>query len=143
MESNFDSLLYYGTKGRWFSRHYTATLLIQTTASDLGLAHFTFRADISLYLSNMTNAKESIASLAHDFREDHISEAQFKSSLRDEWIPAIDAFISKWSKHLVPIDMRNAIDDVRRNIDLDPVVWPTLLCLSKNRDDTCSLAPVV
>ena len=126
-----------------FSSHYTTSLLIQTTASDLGLAHFSSRAEISLYLSNMTNVKDSIASLAHDFREDHISEAQFKASLRDKWIPASNAFITKWSKHLVPIDIRNAIDDVRRNIDLDPVIWPPLLRLSRNRDDTCSLAPLV
>ena len=86
----------------------------------------------------MTNVKDSIASLAHDFREDHISEAQFKASLRDKWIPATNAFITKWSKHLVPIDIRIAIADVCRNVDLVPVVWPPLLCLSRNNDGTYS-----
>ena len=141
MESNMDSLLHYGTRRRLFSTRYPAAVIIQTTGTDLGLAHFISPAEISLYLSNMTNVKDNIASLAHDFRQDHITEAQFKDTLRDEWIPTFNAFIAKWSKDLVPIDMRDAIDDVRRNIDLDPVIWPPLRRLARNRDGTYSLAP--
>ena len=124
-----------------FSSRYPAAVIIQTTGTDLDLAHFTSAAEITLYLSNMTNVKDNIASLARDFRQDHITEAQFKDTLRDEWIPTFNAFIAKWSKDLVPIDIRDAIDDVRRNIDLDPVVWPLLFRLSRNSDDTYLLAP--
>jgi len=138
MDSTTDSMLYYGTLDRHRSSQYTTLCAIQTTASDLGLVHFSSRAEMSLYLSNMTNVKDIIDSLAHDFRENHKSEDQFKASLRNKWIPATNAFMSKWSKYLVPIDIRIAIADVRRNIDLSPVVWPPLLCLSRNNDGTYS-----
>ena len=138
MDSTMDSMLYYGTQDRYLSSQYTTLCAIQTTASDLGLVHFSSRAEMSLYLSNMTNVKDIIDSLAHDFRENHKSEAQYKASLRNKWIPATNAFMTKWSKHLVPIDIRIAIADVRRNIDLVPVVWPPLLCLSRNGDGTYS-----
>ena len=80
----------------------------------------------------MNEVKQRIDVVANQRRDGLISEAQFKTFLRERWIPLTDQFISQWSKLLVPIDIRSAINDVRKNVDLTPIGWPPLRRLRRN-----------
>ena len=42
-------------------------------------------------------------------------------------IPLTDWYISEWGLHMVPLDVRRAIADVRSCLGLSNVLWPAIL----------------
>ena len=131
--------IYYGDEPRLHSTEYQHGLLIQTSGTDGGCLEFSSMDQRRLYLARMTEVKERIDVVANRRRDRVITEAQFKTFLRDQWIPLTDQFISQWSKLLVPFDIRSAIDDVRKNVDLVPITWPPLRRLRRNTNGQYSL----
>lgn len=46
---------------------------------------------------------------------------------RTVWIPLTERYISEWGLHMVPLDIRRAIADIRSSISMSAVVWPAIL----------------
>jgi len=140
---NHDTRLYYGDADRFDSIDYRYySLLIQTSFTDAGCIQFKSVAELDRYRTMMDEVKRRIDVVANQRRDRHISEAQFKTFLRQEWIPLTDEFISQWSQSLVPVDIRDAIDDIRKNVDLPAFEWPALRRLRKGTDGEWQLDPL-
>ena len=123
--------IYYGDETRLHSTEHQHGLLIQTSHTDGGCIEFSSPDQRRLYLARMNEVKERIDVVANQRRDRLISEEQFKTVLREQWIPLVDHFISQWSETLVPIDIRQAVDDVRKNVDLPKIAWPPLRRIRK------------
>ena len=73
----------------------------------------------------------SLRGLAATINEDgsrgNVTEAERLNRFRLLWIPLVDQFIDKWGLHKVPLDIRQAIADVRIHLGRAPVLWPAML----------------
>ena len=130
--NDYSGRIYYGDQHRLDSTEISHGLLIQTSHTDAGCLQFSSMDERRQYLASMTEVKQRIGVVGNQRRDRLISESQYKTFLREQWIPLTDEFISQWSKLLVPIDIRSAIDDVRANVDLSPIEWPPLFRLRRN-----------
>ena len=106
--------------------------------------YFQFSSEVQLaqYVAMMNSVKERIDVVANQYHDGQITVTQFKSFLRQHWVPLTEQFISQWSMTLVPVDIHNAIDDVRKNVHLFTVVWPPLRYLRKHTGGDWYLLPL-
>jgi len=76
------------------------------------------------YVNQLEDIKNVINALNQDQTEGKISAVMYASKLEYEWIPMIDHFVAEWGKDMVPHDVRQSADDVKRTVDLPPYDWP-------------------
>ena len=128
---DYSGRYYYGGDERLNDPDYQHGVLVQTSLRDGGVIQFRSLDEQHQYLAMMNEVKARIDVVANQRRDRLISEEQFKTVLREQWIPLVDHFISQWSETLVPIDIRQAVDDVRKNVDLPKIAWPPLRRIRK------------
>ena len=93
------------------------------------LLDFEDQASAMQWQHDTTSIKSLIADINEDYSKGLTSQLERKTRLHNLWIPLTEEFVSEWGKHMVPLDIRRAIADVRRNIDMDAVDWPAILYL--------------
>ena len=63
----------------------------------------------------------------------HSSSLEEKAiRFRTVWIPVTDRYISERGLHMVPLDIRRAIADVRSSLGMSIVLWPAILYRDNN-----------
>ena len=91
---DYSGRIYYGENHRLDSTEYLYGLLIQTSRTDAGCIQFSSLDERRQYLARMNEVKQRIGVVANQRRDGLISEAQFKTFLRERWIPLTNQFIS-------------------------------------------------
>ena len=122
-----ERIYYYGGESRKNDPTYSYNTLLGTSSTDYGLLQFSSAEEAGQFLKSMSSLKGYIGDHGKQYRSGAMTLKQWREFLRKKWIPVTDLFIQKWGKHMVPIDIRSAIDDVRSHIDLPPIVWPDLV----------------
>ena len=120
-------IYYYGSKSRKNDPTYSYNAMINSSATDFGLLQFSSAEEAGQFLKSVSSLKGYIGDHGKQYNSGAMTLKQWREFLRKKWIPVTDLFIQKWGKDMVPIDIREAIDDVRSNIDLPPIVWPDLV----------------
>ena len=62
-----------------------------------------------------------------DYRRGRISVKEKSIRFRTVWVPLTDRYISEWGLHMVPLDMRRAVADVRSYLGMSTVLWSDIL----------------
>ena len=76
--------------------------------------------------------KNCAATINHEYQRGNISLAEKSLRFRTVWILLADRYISTWGLHMVPLDIRCAIADVRSCLGLSAVLWPAILYRDDN-----------
>ena len=83
---------------------------------------------------NFINHYRGVQNLISDIREARQQKDEpiqlFKDAILVQWIPLTNNFIQRWGMSMVPYDVRWAIVDIRRNVGLHPLTWPTILLIT-------------
>ena len=83
--------------------------------------------------------KNCAANINKDHQRGDISLAEKSHRYRTMWIPLTERYISEWGLHMVPLDIRRAIADVRSCLGMSTVLWPAILF----HDDNVGLDVIV
>jgi hypothetical protein len=81
-------------------------------------------------IAHYLGIKHLIRDLRLDWQESNQPIQAFKDVLLAQWLPLSNNFIVRYGKELVPHDIRSAINDVRRNVDLHTLTWPPILVIN-------------
>ena len=76
--------------------------------------------------------KDCAASINKDHQLGKISLAEKSHRYRTVWIPLTERYISEWGLHMVPLDVRRSIADVRSCLGMSTVLWPAILFRDDN-----------
>ena len=96
------------------------------------LVQFSSKEEAGWHVSLCNPCKKKISNICDEVGMSGFTEIIFEDRLRQEWIPAIDLFIERWGKELVPHDLCAAIYSVWKNLDLPSVKWQAMLLLTGN-----------
>ena len=141
MDINTEIIFLYGTHDSWHDPHQRFNVMVYTTYDDVGIVQLCSASKGEQYLSSMTALKTAIAERSDDLNDGLIDDIEWRRWLTHHWLPLTQAFYSEWTRARVPIDIRRSIDDVRANLGLWPVIWPTPLRLRTFADGSFSLVP--
>ena len=125
--SSKQTRILYGTEESWDDRVVSVDVLLFTTNDDEGLIQFRHVTDARQFLSSMMEIKDAIADQKRAYETQSINENEWRTWLTCQWIPMTTAFTEYWTPACVPVDERFAIDDVRQNIGMEEIHWPSLL----------------
>ena len=93
----------------------------------LFVAVFEDEASSSLCTLLFTEIKNCAANINMEHRLGNISLAEKSHRYRTIWIPITERYIAEWGLHMVPLDIRRSIADVRSCLGLSNVLWPAIL----------------
>ena len=71
--------------------------------------------------------KKYAANINQDYQRGDISLAEKSLRYRTVWISLTERYISEWGLHMVPLDIRRAIADVRSCLGMSNVLWSAIL----------------
>ena len=121
---------YYGTVARFSNDAYQFILMNGIYGNAIGFSEFLTADDAAVYNAYYLGMKHLIRDLRHAWQESNEPLEAFKDVLLAQWIPLSNHFIVRYSKELVPHDIRFAINDVCRNVDLQTLTWPPILVVN-------------
>ena len=117
---------YYGTVAQFGDDAYQFILVNGTSGNAIGFSELLTADDASVYNAQYLGIKNRIRDLRLDWQESNQPIQAFKDVLLAQWLPLSNNFIVRYGKELVPHDIRSAINDVRRNVDLHTLTWPPI-----------------
>lgn len=93
------------------------------------MAHFIDIAEGNAFWADAeVGIRQTMADL-HAMRENQRwSVARFKRELVP-WLERVRAFIDRWGASMVPTDVRAAVNDVERNVNVPVTEWPAVFSL--------------
>ena len=123
-------ILYLGTIEQYNDSGIACRTMTHTFGSrDLSFTDFVDQKSCLSWQRNGCSLKAQIAVINDDYDQGVISLGMKKWRLHFSWLPNTREFIMAWGEHMVPLDIRRSITDVRRHLNLDPVDWPAILYL--------------
>jgi len=141
MSIESDFLVLYGTNETWHDPDHSFNVLVFTSSDDAGIVQLRSASHGDQYLSSMTALKTAIAKRGEDYNGGSINDIEWRRWLTRKWLPQAQSFCSQWSSAHVPTDIRTSINDIRLNLGLQAVTWPTPLRLRTFADGTFHLVP--
>jgi hypothetical protein len=94
------------------------------------------------YEKELMEIKRTIATLNHEFSTGKYGEGELDEQLTKKWIPLTEAFMNKYSKEMVPTDVRWAINDVEQNLGKKVTTWPELIKITDEPVDSKTMSSV-
>lgn len=92
------------------------------------MAEFVDQANFLRCTRDFGLIKSCAAGINKDHNEGRIPLGEKSDRFLTIFIPLTERYISEWGLHMVPLDVRRSIADVRSNLGLATVLWPTILC---------------
>jgi len=78
-----------------------------------------------VYHNEVLRIKKTIADLNGSHQGGALTDTEYCASVKMNWLDGVVAtFLEKYGVAMTPIDIRNAIDDVRVNLNEEMMVWP-------------------
>jgi hypothetical protein len=96
-----------------------------------GVAHFVRvrnKEQFTQYASSILQVKETIKTFNESVEAGRICRKKYMKLVTDDWLNGVaKAFIEKYGRSLVPLDIRMAIDEVSSNVGVTIVQeWPEI-----------------
>ena len=106
----------------------TAVFVIQ--GNGVGMADFLTMEDGMDFVNRYSGIKNLIIDIPEAWQQKDEPIETFKDAILVQWIPLTNNFIQRWGMAMVPYDVRWVIADIRRNVGLHPLTWPTILLIT-------------
>ena len=108
-------------------------------------ASFDTAEEWTVYLKDIDDIKNTIREIneKHNDNTEREQVAAYEQEMKDVWVTLVRAFIAKYTLSMVPLDIRDAIDDVFEELELETHEWPRpravlsingVLCLCSKSD---------
>jgi hypothetical protein len=81
-----------------------------------------------MFQSEYQTVKNTIEDLNDYFQKKNSTMTldDYRSELKDRWLPMVNCLERKWGKEFVPGDVRRAKNDVESNLQVPRTAWPDL-----------------
>ena len=117
-----DVIQYLGTKSRRENPSISNSTLLHTYGQGIVMAEFSTDEEAHAWTGAIMSIKGRIESI----NASHEGAAR-RGALSNVWIPMTADFINTYGPELVPVDIRAAINDVRKHLDMATLDWPPVL----------------
>ena len=122
MQFPVDVIQYLGTKSRRENPSISNSTLLHTYGQGMVMAEFSTDEEVHAWTGAIMSIKGRIESI----NASHEGAAR-RGALSNVWIPMTADFINTYGPELVPVDIRAAINDVRKHLDMAILDWPPVL----------------
>ena len=125
---------YYETLDRLTDQNYDKTTVFIIPGNGSGMTEFLTSAEGLIFIKYYTDLKHLIEHVRKSWQQTNAHVQSFKDAILAQWIPLTNTFIERYDMAMVPYDLRFALADIRRNVGLHALTWPTIFML--NLDET-------
>ena len=122
MQLPVDVIKYFRTQPRFDNPSISNSSLLHTYGQGIVMAQFSTDEEARAWSQGILPIKGRIESINASYEG-----AAHRGALSNVWIPMTADFISTYGLELVPVDIRAAIDDVRKHLDMATLAWPPVL----------------
>ena len=111
------------------------------------MTEFLTSAEGLVFIKKYTDLKHLIEHVRKCWQQTNEPVQSFKDAILAQQIPLTTTFIERYGMVMVPYDLRFTLADIRRNVDLHALTWPTRVMLNLDgtitqRDDVDPLGRV-
>ena len=106
-----------------------ATVFI-VPGNESGMTEFSTSAEGMLFIRKYTDSKHLIEHLRDCWQQTNELVQSFKDTILAQWIPLTNTFIERYDMAMVPYDLWFSLADIRRNVGLRALTWPTIFMLN-------------
>lgn len=95
------------------------------------LCNFTDQAEAFSFQGEYQNVKNVIDDInfTKERANSSMSSDEYIGQLTRHWLPLVNSLEQKWGKALVPLDVRQAKNDVESNLQMPRTTWPQMMKL--------------
>ena len=122
MQFPVDVIQYLGTKSRRENPSISHSTLLHTYGQGMVMAEFSTDEEVRAWTGGIMSIKGRIESINASYEG-----AAHRGALSNVWIPMTADFINTYGPELVPVDIRAAINDVGKHLDMATLDWPPVL----------------
>ena len=146
--SNSEFHEYCGSLHRLTDQNIDKATVFIVPGNGSGMTEFSTSAEGLLFIRKYTDCKNLVQHLNECWQQTNEPLQSLKDALLAQWIPLTTTFIEQYGMAMVPYDLRFALADIRWNVGLPALTWPTIFMLNLNgsiaqSDDVDPLGRVV